>query len=69
MPSKIYSDKMMTITVEMTETCAYALAQFCKRIGWRTVAEHAVDNEDTQNMMYAIGMIQKALADEGFAPR
>jgi hypothetical protein len=69
MPSKIRSDKQVTITVEMPATQAYALAQFIKRVGWDEVRKNAVDDDDANNMNSAFVCVRKALDKEGIAPR
>lgn len=48
---------------------ALALAQFVKRVGWSEMRENAVSDDEACEMKSALGELQKALADAGFAPR
>ncbi|MEI8122742.1 MAG: hypothetical protein WCI20_11875 [bacterium] len=60
----------ITITLEIEEEeVAEALAQFVKRCGWTEWRQNAVDDLEASRMRYAFGVLQKALAEQGFAPR
>jgi hypothetical protein len=57
------------ITVRLTADQAMALAQFVKRVTWQGVRDCAVDKDETQDMLDALGRIQTELAEKGCAPR
>jgi hypothetical protein len=61
--------KDVTVQLLISEGNAWALAQFCKRIGWREMRQCAVDDEEAQDIRAAIEQLQKALAEVGIAPR
>jgi hypothetical protein len=69
MPSTIQSTEDVAITAEMTGTEAYALAQFFKRASYEDFRKNAVSDEDAYNMIYAAGIVRKALATKGYDPR
>lgn len=48
---------------------ALALAQFVKRLSWSAMRECAVDDTHCYEIRVAIGMLQDALAQVGYAPR
>lgn len=60
---------MPTLTLELNDTEAAALAQFVKRIGWQEMRANAVDDDEAYRIGDAISQLQKALAEEGYAPR
>jgi hypothetical protein len=60
---------MVTITVEMTEAEALALAQFFKRAGHSDYRANAIGSDEAYEMMAGAEEIRKSLADAGFAPR
>ncbi|MBW2011201.1 MAG: hypothetical protein JRI32_06030 [Deltaproteobacteria bacterium] len=60
---------MVTITVEMTESEAMALAQFLKRVGFTDFRSNAVSEDEAYTMIDASEKIRKELAEVGFAPR
>ncbi len=64
-----YAVEKVSITVELTEHEAMALAQFIKRVGWSDVRANAVDDRDCSLMMDALRRVQCSLAEEGFNPR
>ena len=59
----------MTVTTELTDSQAMALAQFVKRLTWSEMRACAVDDDETWVMKDAIQALQKSLADVGFSPR
>lgn len=59
----------ITVTIELTDSQAMALAQFVKRLTWSEMRACAVDDDETRVMKNAIQAQQKSLADSGFSPR
>ena len=59
----------VTVTTELTDSQAMALAQFVKRLTWSEMRACAVDEDETWVMKDAIQALQKSLADVGFSPR
>lgn len=60
---------MVTITAELTEEQAEALAQFIKRAGHSTFKEHAKNEAEAYTMLIAANTIGTELAHAGFNPR
>ncbi len=60
---------MVTVTAEMTEAEALALAQFFKRAGYTDYRANAVDSDEAYEMLAAGEKIREGLAHAGFAPR
>jgi DNA invertase Pin-like site-specific DNA recombinase len=58
-----------TLTVELTDPQAEALAQFVKRVGWQEWQQNAVDDNEASLMRSAFEQLQKALHEAGFNPR
>ncbi|MGL4859077.1 MAG: DUF7706 family protein [Enterobacteriaceae bacterium] len=48
---------------------ACALAQFVKRVGWDEIRINARNETECYLMRDAINQLQKALAEQGYAPR
>lgn len=61
--------KSVTVTVQLDDTTAMALAQFVKRVGWSEMRGCAVSEQETYEMRDGIDLLQRALADAGYAPR
>ncbi|BBV48682.1 hypothetical protein P4079_004103 [Salmonella enterica] len=59
----------VTVTTELTDSQAMALAQFVKRLTWSEMRACAVDDDETWVMKDAIQSLQKSLTDAGFSPR
>lgn len=59
----------VTVTTELTDSQAMALAQFVKRLTWSEMRACAVDDDETWVMKDAIQALQTSLADAGFSPR
>ncbi|WP_367154680.1 hypothetical protein [Methylomonas sp. HYX-M1] len=59
----------ITLTTELPDKEALALAQLCKRISWSDCRENAVNDDEAYIMMDAIAKLQKSLAESGYAPR
>lgn len=57
------------ITVELTEWQAEELAQFVKRVTWSEVRQNATGDDEADQMIQALGQVQKSLAEAGYAPR
>ena len=53
----------VTVTTELTDSQAMALAQFVKRLTWSEMRACAVDDDETWVMKDAIQALQKSLAD------
>ena len=54
--------KSLTASMQLTEAEAYALADLCKRIGWRDVTSLAVDEDEARVMLQACDRVREALA-------
>lgn len=59
----------VTVTTELTQNQALALAQFVKRLTWSEMRACAIDEDETWVIKDAISELQKALAEAGFSPR
>ena len=63
------TEKAVTITVELTDTEAWELAQFLKRVGWSEWRNNATSDDEAYLMRDGCEKVQRALAQVGFAPR
>ena len=61
--------KTVRITVELTPFQAEELAQFLKRVTWNEVRQNATGDDEADQMIQALGHVQGALAEVGYAPR
>ena len=59
----------MLIKLELTDDQAEALAQMCKRSIIERVRLFAGDETEAETMLEALVVLEKTLADVGFAPR
>jgi hypothetical protein len=59
---------MITLTVEVNETLASALAQFVKRVGFSEMRSNAVDDFETYLIREALDKVRIGLANAGFSP-
>jgi hypothetical protein len=59
----------VTITCELSDDQALALAQFVKRVGWSEFRANAVDDDEAATIRSAVDALQKALGEAGYAPR
>ena len=61
----------ITITVELDENEAIALAHFVKRVTFATCVGHAVpgNKEEAQQMIDGLEAVGRGLAQAGYAPR
>ena len=58
-----------SITVNLTESEAIALAQFLKRSQFSDYRTRAVSDDDAYTMQDAAAKVREALTEKGFAPR
>lgn len=58
-----------TLSAELNAQEAMALAQFVKRVGFSDARSNAANESEAYLMMDAFARIQRALAEQGFAPR
>jgi hypothetical protein len=61
--------KLVNLAVALTDTEAYDLAQFLKRVGFSEFRSNAVDEAEAYRMRDAAAKVARALADVGYAPR
>lgn len=59
----------VTVTVELTDPQALALAKMVKRLHWSDARALAMSDAETELMIAAVTRLQRALADAGYAPR
>jgi hypothetical protein len=59
----------ITVTFEVSENEAMALAQFAKRVCWSELRIRAVNDEQAYLISDGIAKLRKGLAESGFAPR
>ena len=59
----------VVVTVELTDPQALALAQFVKRLTFAEARACAVDEDEAYRIVDAVGRLQRALGDVGYAPR
>lgn len=59
----------ITLSAEMNEFQAEALAQFVKRIGWTDMRELASSEDEAFLIREAIDSIRLDLKEKGYAPR
>jgi metal-responsive CopG/Arc/MetJ family transcriptional regulator len=60
---------MVTLTVELNDELANALAQFVKRVGFSEMRSNAVDDVEAYLIRDAIDRVRMGLANAGFSPR
>ena len=61
--------RRVSLAVELTDTQAWHLAQFLKRVGFSDFRTNAQDDEEAYAMRDAADRIAVALREAGFAPR
>jgi dissimilatory sulfite reductase (desulfoviridin) alpha/beta subunit len=61
--------KTVTVTLELSDAHAWALAQFVKRVGWQEFRSNAADDDEAHAIRDAVDLLQKALKESGYAPR
>ena len=57
------------VRVLLSESEAWDLAQFLKRVGFDQFFVNAQDNDEAYRMMFAAEKVRKALAEAGYSPR
>ncbi len=57
------------VQVRFSESEAWDLAQFLKRVGFDQFFVNAQDNDEAYRMMFAAEKVRKALAEAGYSPR
>lgn len=63
------AEKTITLTAELTDAEALALAQFMKRVGFSEWRQNAVDDDEAYLMRDGCDKIARALAEQGYSPR
>lgn len=63
------SGEKITVTVELTDEQAQALAQYLKRYIWTDVRQSAASDEEAYSMRDAFNAMQYALTDAGYSPK
>jgi hypothetical protein len=63
------SGEKITVTVELTDEQAQALAQYLKRYIWTDVRQSAASDEEAYLMRDAFNAMQYALTGAGYSPR
>lgn len=61
--------ELVTVSMDLTDSQAWALAQFVKRVGWQEFRTCAVDDNEAYEIRSGVDALQKALANAGYAPR
>jgi hypothetical protein len=62
-------EKSITLTTELTDAEALALAQFMKRVGFSEWRQNAIDDDEAYLMRDGCDKIASALVDVGYNPR
>ncbi len=57
------------VQVLLSESEAWDLAQFLKRVGFDQFFVNAQDEDEAYRMMFAAEKVRKALAEAGYSPR
>ena len=57
------------VQVRLSESEAWDLAQFLKRVGFAQFYVNAQDSDEAYRMMFAAEKVRKALAEAGYSPR
>ena len=60
---------MATVTFEIQDSDAWALAQFVKRVGYSDCLANAVDKDEAFRMINGLEAVRKGMGDAGYAPR
>ena len=61
--------KRASLAIDLTDTEAWHLAQFLKRVTFAEFRSNAQDDDETYGMRDASAPVREALADAGYAPR
>lgn len=62
-------EKTITLTAELTDAEALALAQFMKRVGFTEWRQNAASDDEAYLMRDGCDKLAKALAEQGYNPR
>lgn len=57
------------VTMALTSDKAWALAEFCKRVGWQEIRQNAANENEAYTIRDSINRLQGALSEAGFSPR
>lgn len=60
---------MNTVTLQLNDDQALALAQFAKRVTWSDMRACAVDDQEAELIRSAVDQVARALAEIGYDPR
>lgn len=60
---------MVTITLDIPDEQAEALAEMCKRLCWQDAQRLAVDDKETRAIIDGIVALRSSLAHKGYTPR
>ncbi|EJA8139900.1 hypothetical protein MWW66_004337 [Escherichia coli] len=63
------ADEKITLTLELDENVAWALAQFCKRTTHQDCAERSTSEDEAYLMMDGVNAVMRGLAESGISPR
>ena len=63
------NNEPITISAELTDSQAYALAQFFKRVTFDDFRKRALNDDDAYQMQQAVMLVREALAKAGYEPR
>jgi hypothetical protein len=63
------NNEPITISAELTDSQAHALAQFFKRATFDDLRKRALNDEDAYEMLNAAMLVREALAKAGYEPR
>jgi hypothetical protein len=61
--------KTIQLTAQLTDSQAWNLAQFLKRVGFSDFRNNARDDDEAYAMRDAAEQVRRALAERGVAPR
>jgi hypothetical protein len=63
------TDQRQSFSLELTDSQAWALAQFVKRVGWSEMRACAEDDDEARAIRDAVSVLSVALKVGGYAPR
>ena len=61
--------KRVSLAIDLTDTEAWHLAQFLKRVTFAEFRSNAQDDDEAYGMRDASARVREALSDAGYAPR
>lgn len=62
-------ERTVTVTLQLSEAEAWALAQLAKRLGWSDWRSNAVDDAEAYEMRAATDRLAAGLREAGYSPR